>query len=139
VTPHAIIDTNVVISGLLGRDSGSPTAVILNAMLAGRFTYLLSVDLLAEYHRVILRPAIRRRHGLAEAEIDVILTELALNGALVETLPSPTELPDEGDRHPWDLLDTAAGSILVTGDDALQKRVPDPARVLSPRQFVTLL
>jgi uncharacterized protein len=138
VTPP-VIDTNVVISGLIGREPGSPTAVILDAMLGGRFTYLLSLDLLAEYHRVVRRPAIRRRHGLTDAEVDVILTELALNGTLMDAAPSTAPLPDEDDRHLWALLETAAGSVLITGDDALQRRAPDPTRVLSPRQFVALM
>ena len=137
--PSAVIDTNVVISGFIGKEAGSPTAAILDAMLGGRFTYLLSVDLLAEYRGVALRPAIRRRHGLTDSEVDVILTELALNGTLVDAAPSAAVLPDESDRHLWDLLEAVDGSILVTGDDALQRRAPDPARVLSPRQFATLL
>jgi predicted nucleic acid-binding protein len=112
---------------------------LLDAMLGGRFTYLLSVDLLAEYHRVVLRPAIRRRHGLTDAEVDVVLTELALNGTLVDATPSTAALPDEDDRHLWALLETAPGSVLVTGDGALQRRAPDPTRVLSPRRFVALM
>ena len=91
--PPAVINTNVVISGLVGRESGSPTTVILDAMLGGLFTYLLSLDLLAEYHEVLLRPAIRRRHGLTDAEVDVVLTELALNGTLLDAAPPPPRCP----------------------------------------------
>jgi hypothetical protein len=36
----------------------------------------------------------------------------------------------------WALLESEAAAILVTGDDALRRRAPDPARVLSPRQFL---
>jgi putative PIN family toxin of toxin-antitoxin system len=137
VTPSvAVIDTNVVVSGLIGSERKSPTALILDAMLAGRFTYLLSLDLLTEYREVLLRPTIRRRHGLSEAEVEVVLTELALNGTPYEPAPSPAALPDTGDRHVWALLESEAAAILVTGDDALRRRAPDPARVLSPRQFL---
>lgn len=136
--PVAVIDTNVIVSGLIGGERASPTAVILDAMLGGRFTYLLSLDLLAEYREVLLRPAIRRRHGLAEAEVEVILTELALNGTLHDPGPPAAALPDAGDRHVWALLGVAS-AVLVTGDDALRKRAPEPARVLSPRQFLAHL
>jgi uncharacterized protein len=136
--PVAVIDTNVIVSGLIGGERESPTAVILDAMLGGRFTYLLSLDLLAEYREVLLRPAIRRRHGLTEAEVEVVITELALNGTLHDPVPSVAALPDAGDRHLWALLEDAA-AILVTGDDALRRRAPEPDRVVSPRQFLARL
>jgi predicted solute-binding protein len=68
----------------------------------------------------------------------VVLTELALNGTLHEPGPSATALPDTGDRHLWALLKSAP-AVLVTGDEALRRRAPDPARVLSPRQFLARL
>ncbi len=136
--PAAVVDTNVIVSGLIGSERESPTALILEAMLGGHFTYLLSLDLLAEYREVLLRPAIRRRHGLTEAEIEVIVTELALNGALHDPRPSAAALPDAGDRQVWALLEASA-AVLVTGDDALRRHAPEPARVLSPRQFLASL
>jgi putative PIN family toxin of toxin-antitoxin system len=137
--PVAVIDTNIVVSGLVGGARESPTSVILDAMLGGRFTYLLSLDLLAEYRAVLLRPAIRRRHGLTDAEVEVILTELALNGTIHDPRPSVAPLPDTGDRHVWALLEDAAAAVLVTGDDALRQRAPEPSRVLAPRQFLAHL
>jgi predicted solute-binding protein len=70
--------------------------------------------------------------------VDVVLTELAMNGTLHEPGPSVKALPDAGDRHLWALLETTP-AVLVTGDDALRRRAPDPARVLSPRQFLARL
>jgi len=136
--PLAVIDTNVVVSGLIGGQRESPTTMILDAMLGGRFTYLLSLDLLAEYRTVLLRSAIRRRHGLTDAEVEVVLTELALNGTLHDPEPSTAALPDAGDRHVWALLETAPTAVLVTGDDALRRRAPKPRRVMSPREFLAL-
>ena len=137
--PVTVIDTNVIVSGLITGERGSPTAVILDAMLGGRFTYLLSLDLLAEYRMVLLRPAIRRRHGLTDAEVETILTELALNGTVHEPPSSGEALADAGDRHLWALLEGTATAVLVTGDDVLRRRAPDPARVMSPRQFAARL
>ena len=134
----AVIDTNVVVSGLIGGEHQSPTTAILDAMLGGSFTFLLSLDLLGEYREVLLRPAIRRRHGLSDAEVEVVLTELALNGTLHDPAPSAA-LPDNGDRHVWALLEDAAAAVLVTGDAALRRSAPDPTRVLSPRQFLARL
>lgn len=134
--PVAIIDTNVVVSGIIGGARASPTMVIVDAMLGGRFTYLLSLDLLAEYREVLLRPAIRRRHGLTEAEVEVILTELALNGTLHDPGPPTQAPPDVHDRHLWALLEDAATAVLVTGAQALRRSAPGPSRILSPRQFL---
>ena len=46
--PVVIVDTNVIVSGILTGASASPTATILDGMLRGAFTYLLSLDLLRE-------------------------------------------------------------------------------------------
>ena len=137
--PAAVIDTNVIISGLITADSGSPAAMILDAMLGGRFTYLLSLDLLAEHRTVLLRPSIRQRHGLADGGVETILTELAMNGTVHEPVSSSEELDDAADRHLWALLDDVPAAVLVTGDDMLRRRAPDPARVMTPRQFLTRL
>ena len=117
----------------------SPTAVILDAMLGGRFTYLLSLDLLAEYRAVLLRTAIRRHHGRSDAEVELVLTELALNGTVHEPASSAESFSDAADRHLWALLEGAAAAVLVTGDEALRRRAPEPTRVLSPRQFLARL
>ncbi len=130
----AVIDTNVVVSGVLTENPASPTVRILDGMLAGRFRFLLSVDLLAEYRDVLLRPRIRRRHRLAPTQIDVLLTEIAANGAVVET-EALSGSTGEGDAHLWRLLDAVPRAILVTGDRRL---VDDPSRrgrVLLPRAF----
>ena len=140
MTPQvAVVDTNVIVSGLLTRARGSPPAVILDAMMGGRFTYLLSLDLLADYRMVLLRPAIRRRHGLTEAEVETILTELALNATVHEPRSSGEALVDAGERHVWALLESESAAVLVTGDDVLHRSAPDPSRVLTPRQFAARL
>ena len=134
-SPPAIIDTNVVVSGFLTSDPEGPTAWILNGMLAGRFPFLLSVDLLAEYRSVLLRPAIRQRHKLSNAEIDSVLTEIAANGQVREVEGGQLDRGD-GDEHLRALLADRSDSVLVTGDEALRKGLA-PRRSVSPRDFRT--
>ncbi len=136
--PPAVIDTNVVVSGLLTGDTAAPTCRILNAMLAGTFFYLLSEDLLAEYRRVLLRPRIQALHGLSEAEVDTILLDIAANGGLRIPFPAPEPPPDPGDQHVWDLLAAESGAVLVTGDRGLLERPPAFARPLAPAAFARL-
>ena len=135
----AVIDTNVVVSGLLSSLSDSPTARILDGMIGGRFRFLLSIDLLAEYRDVLLRPRIRERHGLQNASVDVLLTEIAANGAMLEISPMGDMKARRADEHLWKLLATAPAATLVTGDLRLIARPVRGAHVISAREFVDAL
>ena len=46
----ALVDTNVVVSGLLTSSIDAPTSRILDSMLSGALRFALSVELLAEYN-----------------------------------------------------------------------------------------
>jgi uncharacterized protein len=72
-----IVDTNVVVAGLLTAHDASPVARVLDGMLAAAFPFVLSQDLLTEYRAVLVRPRLRKRHGLAVAEVETILTDIA--------------------------------------------------------------
>ena len=132
--PLFVIDTNVLVSGFLTSEPEGPTAQVLDGMLTGRFRFLLSVDLLAEYRSVLLRPAIQRRHGLSSAAIDAVLTDVAANGQVKEVAEGLLGA-GHGDEHLLALLAAWPESILVTGDDALRKRLPRE-RTVPPRELV---
>ena len=136
MTGPVVVDTNVLVSGLLTGDDSAPTARIVESMLQGEIHLLLSMDLLAEYRTVLLRPAIRRRHGLSEGDVDELLAEIAEIAAFRETEPV-SDAERRKDRHLHRLLSSVKGAILVTGDDALRASVPDGVNVLSPREFLT--
>ena len=136
--PVAVVDTNVVVAGLITADAGSPTARILDGMRRGAFPFLLSDQLLAEYRQVLLRAKIRKLHGLGAPEIDQILTEIATN-AIVREPEARTGAPDAKDNHLWSLLHGQPGSVLVTGDRALAQNPPPKSPVLQPREFAGLL
>ena len=135
----AVIDTNVVVSGILTRQSESPTARIVDGMLSGGFRYLISVELLAEYREVLLRPKISRRHGLSPSEVDVILTDLAAAGAVVDVDPTQTRPGRRDDDHLRRILASVGSAILVTGDKKLFDRKREGRRILSPQEFVSLI
>ena len=136
--PAAVIDTNVVVAGLITADAGSPTARILDGMRRGAFPFLLSDALLAEYREVLLRAKIRKLHGLGEQEVDQVLTEIATH-AIVRQPEARTGAPDAKDNHLWSLLHAQPGSVLVTGDRALAGKPPPKSAVLQPREFAGLL
>lgn len=95
----AVIDTNVVVSGVLAGTGPSPNARNLDAMGAVRLHFALSEALLVEYRRVLLRPAIARRHGLTEVEIDQLLESLVVNALLREA-----PIRGEADPPPGELV-----------------------------------
>ena len=132
-----IIDTNVVVAGLLTSNADSPTRRILDGMLKGRFPFLLSSELLAEYRQVLLRPKIAMLHDLDETEIDQILTELVANPVFREPQSTyPLHAPDPGDNHLWALLACEAGAALVTGDKRLLDNPPEGGVVRSPTEAI---
>ena len=134
----AVIDTNVVVSGILTGRPESPTARILDGMLTGRFRFLISVALLAEYREVLRRQKITRRHRLSGAEVDVILTDIAAAGVVVEVENVPISRHHE-DAHLLQILAREPAAVLVTGDKELFHDRVQGGRVLSPRQFVELI
>lgn len=138
MTPPAVVDTNVVVSGLLTRDEEAPTAVVLSGMLRGRFRFLLSVDLLAEYRSVLLRPAIRRRHEMPDGDVDDLLAEIAAL-AEVRFVDAVSDRERQTDRHVHLLLLSSPGAVLVTGDEALRSSLPAGVEALTPRSFVARL
>ena len=133
----AVIDTNVVVAGLLTASADAPTAWILDGMCRGLFPFLLSAALLAEYREVLLRRKIRALHGLGEREVDILLTTLAANAIVREPAPR-TGAPDPNDDHLWSLVQSEKRVVLVTGDRALAENPPPRIVVLAPRQFVEL-
>ena len=131
-----VIHTSVVVRGLLTADGDAPTARILDAMVAGRILFLLSVALLAEYRDGLLRPRIRERHGLDEPEIDPVLTEITAGGRVRESGGASDSSPDPGDQHLWDLLAAQPDTVRVTGDRTLLAASSATVTVLAPWAFV---
>jgi predicted nucleic acid-binding protein len=133
--PLVVVDTNVVVAGLLtGRDD-SPVARILDGMLAPDFPFALSEALLAEYGSVLRRTPRRAAHGLTLAELDIVLVQLAQHAVVLAPVPA-RPAPEPGDQHLWDLLAARAELLLISGDKLLLRDRAMASRVLSPAAFV---
>lgn len=136
--PVCIVDTNVVVSGLIGADRNSLPARIVNAMLDGTLLYLMSGDLLDEYSSVPRRPALVRLHRCTDDEIDRVLACLVANAMWREPAVDG-DAPDAGDDHLWALLATFPQAVLVTGDGLLLDNPPSTAAVVSARDLVDMI
>jgi uncharacterized protein len=130
-----IVDTNVLVAGLITGNATSPVARILDGMLAAAFPFVVSEALLAEYRAVLVRPALRKLHGLKVTEVDMLLTDIAQH-AIVLPPGVGAPAPDPGDQLLWDLLASKPDLLLITGDKALQRAAAMRSRVLSPQAFV---
>ena len=110
-------------------------------MLGAAFPFVLSETLLAEYRAVLMRPRLAKLHGLSEAEIDVILVDIARNAIVLAPVITPTTplAPDSGDQFLWDLLASRADLALVTGDKLLLQDETMQERVMSPQAFAAQL
>ena len=131
--PIFIIDTNVLVAGIITAERNSPTTRILDAMLTGDLFYLLSPELLREYRDVLLRPRLSRLHGLKTLEIEQILTEIAANAIWREPPPDTNHAsPDPKDAHLWSLLASETTAVLVTGDRLLIENPRPQSSIISP-------
>lgn len=133
--PPVIVDTNVVVAGLLSARAGSPVVRVLDGMLAASFPFVVSEPLLAEYRVVLRRPSLRKAHGLTPDGIDSILVELAQHAILLAPRPAPLA-PEPGDQHLWELLAAREDLVLITGDRLLQQDAAMAGRIVSPATFV---
>ncbi len=132
----AIIDTHVVVAGLLTASGESAVVHGLQGMLAPAFPYVVSEALIAEYRAVLLRPKLCRLHGLSPDEVDEILTALVQNAiVLAPTEPAGLRAPDPGDQFLWDLMAMREDLLLITGDQRLLSAADLKGRILSARQF----
>ena len=135
MSPPVIVDTNVVVAGLLTARSDSPVARVLDGMLAAAFPFAISDALLAEYRTVLRRPSLRKAHGLTLDELDSVLVDLAHHGIVIAPAPAPSA-PDPGDQHLWEMLAAREDLLLVTGEKKLQQDPVMGARILMPAAYV---
>ena len=144
IAPQALVQLKIFACGMhatrrkqgltSGRATNPPTRVarILDGMLAAAFPFVVSEALLAEYRTVLVRPSLRKLHGLTVAEVETLLTDVAQH-AIVLAPPAGAAAPDPNDQLLWDLLAARPDLLLVTGDRKLQSDRAMQSRVVSPR------
>ena len=99
-----VVDTNVVVSGVIVGDPASPPARVLDAMLDGRLLYLMSGALFAEYSEVLRRAAIARLHRRTLDLGDALIAGTARARSLAVATRNVTDFRglDLVVTNPWD-------------------------------------
>jgi putative PIN family toxin of toxin-antitoxin system len=135
----SIIDTNVLIAGMISQSSASPPVRIVDAMLSGKLLFVLSADLLKEYRCVLRRPGIQKLHRLSDQQIDIILTDITANSIFLGDIAKvQRQAPDPGDNHLWALHYQRPEALLVTGDRLLLEANEAYGLVISPADFCSV-
>lgn len=129
----AVLDTNVVVSGLISE--GGPCGQILGLAFDGALHLCVDDRILAEYQAVLPRP----RFGLLLGHAAETLETIRLIAEPVVPLPLGARLPDPSDL-PFLEVAAACEAVLVTGN---LRHFPARARagvtVVNPRGFLNLL
>jgi len=116
----AVIDTNVLVSGLLSPD-GAP-ARVLDLVIMGDLTPVFDDRILAEYRSVLSRP----KFGLTKGERKAVLDLLENIGQHINAPPLALKLPDPDDKPFIEVAVEGMWDFLVTGNKKYF-----PARVLA--------
>jgi uncharacterized protein len=139
---RAVVDTNVLISGLIaGRGANHD---VIQALYQQRFTLLLSDALLQEYEEVLARPALTHKYPRLAAERQGLLAVLQTDGQFVSPAASlPLPIRDPKDEK---VLACALGGnadYLVSNDPDLLTLAEDPRlgslKIVRVDAFLTLL
>ena len=137
-----IVDTNVVGAGPLTEPDASPgladSACILDGMLTAAFVFVVSKALLAECRTVLVRPNLRKLHGLAVTQVEASLTDRAQHAIVLTPIKAPPD-PDPCDQLFWELLSDRANVLRITGDKPLVKDADLHGRVISARELLAVV
>lgn len=124
---NVVIDTNVIISGLL-NPSGVP-AKIINLILNEELTLLYDNRILNEYENVLNRKKFRFEREIIGSLLDFIKNE----GLFIAANPISKHFTDESDKMFLEVASSGNAEYLITGNSA---HFPKDKFVLTPREFI---
>lgn len=128
----AVIDTNVLISGMLKRPS-IPNDIIKKC-LAGNIVPLINEKIIAEYREVTARP----KFHFPMSAVETLLNSLIHRGIWQNVVPTDEKLPDPKDLIFYETLSAARKKFpayLVTGN---LKHFPSNDFIVSPHTMLDL-
>lgn len=129
---YAVIDTNVLISGFLTKNTSSPTIMILDSLINGVIIPLYNKDILKEYHEVFRRT----KFNLPKEKINWILKLIMSEGVSTERVSSKEFFPDPKDIVFYEVAMSKNDAYLVTGNI---KHFPKKLFVVTPVEMVKIL
>ncbi len=130
---YAVLDTNVLVSALLGASRMSNPTKVLRAVTDNRIIPLYNDEIIKEYKEVLSR----KKFPFREEEIDSVLQIIVADGLYVDKTTAIDEVfPDPKDIVFYEVSLSKDGSFLVTGN---LKHFPQKSFVITPTEMVELL
>lgn len=131
---RAVIDTNVLISGLI-RPRGAPGAV-LRALRDRRFVAVVSPAILDEIIDVLSRPWLRDKYAIDDQGVEAFLRLLMLRSELVEPHSKVRRCRDPDDDKFLETAVDGRADRLVSGDaDLLALGSIEGVAIVDPASF----
>jgi uncharacterized protein len=128
-TPRVVLDTNVLVSGLLG---GSGLDVI-RRWRQGDFVLIVSPQIFEEYETVLKRP----KFGLPEWLVEELLTFIREHADWVEPQAQVEVVRDPADDKFLEAAVSGKADYIVSGDnDLLDLEVFEVIPIVPPWEFV---
>lgn len=132
---RAVIDVNVLVSGLLTPGSSSPPPRIRHALTIRTIRAVASPDLVSELDEVLHRRKLARY--LSTTDADRAVTEFRRTAEMHYPEEAPTPISrDRDDDYLIALTHYAKADLLVTGDRDLLDITDPGIRILTPAALV---
>lgn len=132
MTHYAVIDTNVLVSALLTKNSDSPVVKVVDAIRENVIIPLFDESILAEYAEVLHRD----RFGFEDEMIEELLSTMKTRGVNCERKSISEIIPDPDDVVFYEVAMSRENAYLVTGN---LKHFPKNGRVVSPADMVQII
>lgn len=123
---NVVIDTNVIISGLL-NSKGLPGQII-NLILLEKLTLLFDNRVIEEYYNVLNR----EKFGLSKDIIDPLMDFIKREGNFIVSEPLQIKFEDEDDKKFLEVAISGNAEYLITGN---KKHFPDNNIIVTPREY----
>lgn len=139
---RAVLDTNILVSGLLAQLGASHA--IIERLRSDAFVLVLSAESHDEYEAVFARPFVADRSGYSVSEVNAYLRGVEAKAEMIGHVdPAPVEVRDVNDNPVLATAMLGTAAFLVTGDQDLLTLNGNPAlgalRILPPRDFLVML
>ena len=130
---NVIIDTNVIVSAILSKDTTSPTVKVLELLFNNRVNLFYSQEVLKEYIDVLSREKFKFEKEL----IDYVIQAIVEKGNLINPDRIEIDLIDIKDKPFYELVmdEKINAGKLITGN---LKHFPSQINIVTPRQFIDM-
>lgn len=127
-----VIDTNVLVSALLSKNSDSPTSIILAKMFSESIIPLYNDEILNEYNEVLHR----EKFHFLDIDIKLVLSAIIEYGISSERVSSKENITDPKDVVFYEVAMSKEESFLVTGNT---KHFPKTPMDVTPAEFLEII